>query len=91
MAHAMNLEDDRGDLVDVILFCSDACHQEYAGEAYGGWNGARDMSGDPEWCAACGVLLTALKCGCDAGVVVNRFPVETPERCEHGGILQHVV
>lgn len=80
-----------GETLDVVPFCSDACHRAWClrhGEPYGGWNGCHEAE-NPEYCANCGVLCGApLPCGCNAGVVVNRFLSEDGERCEHGGWLQ---
>jgi hypothetical protein len=55
--HAYLVEDDRGDLVEVVPLCSDSCHRDYCrarGVDYGGWNGCQE-SGSDEWCAQCGI------------------------------------
>lgn len=54
--HVFFIEDETGDIVDEIPFCSDHCHHawcELEGETYGGWNGCQESSFDTE-CAYCG-------------------------------------
>lgn len=54
-AHLCLIEDDKGDLVDVIVFCSDWCHRDYCnshGMSYDGWNGCHEMDA-PQQCANC--------------------------------------
>jgi len=55
MAHLHPVEDDRGDLIDVIVFCSDYCHRQYDREndlSYGGWYGCMEIPVS-EPCAYC--------------------------------------
>ena len=49
--HAQWIEDNSGDIVDSIYYCSDHCHRSHA-ENYGGWNGSNEVMA-PEWCANC--------------------------------------
>ena len=44
------------ELVDVIPFCSDWCHQQYCRAhdmKYEGWNGCHEGSDSAEYCASC--------------------------------------
>ncbi len=60
MTHYLFINDTRtGDLLDLIPFCSDSCHQDYCRTnqtAYEGWNGAHETYDDAE-CATCEALL----------------------------------
>jgi hypothetical protein len=94
--HYHAVEDDDGDLLTLVPFCSDSCHRSWChdnGATYGGWNGCQEGSGSGEWCAECGVIVeqpsdwTACNCGYD-NVVVNRFRTDTTELCEHGLAIQ---
>ena len=87
--HEHYIEDENGELVDVIPLCSDACHRNYAGSDYAGWSGCHETE-FTTYCAQCGVVIP----GQDAcehqtlNVVVNRFRSEEGERCEHGSWIQ---
>lgn len=90
--HLHLLEDDNGELVDYIKFCSDACHQFWCREndsEYLGWSGCHEAE-HTDWCEQCGVVLPGLNaCECQlSNVTVNRFPVSEPEICECGNIIQ---
>lgn len=88
--HLHYVEDERGDLVDAVTLCSDACNRDYAGESYAGWNGCHE-SEFTTYCAACGVVIPGLEDACEHqrdNVVVNRFASETGEKCEHGNWIQ---
>lgn len=55
MAHIHRIEDSHGDLVDLIYFCSDWCHQSWCDKtlkAYDGWDGCHELqtSQPCEWC-----------------------------------------
>ena len=55
MAHLHLIEDDHGDVVDQIVFCSDFCHQAHClreGIDYQGWFGCQEIS-ITEPCANC--------------------------------------
>lgn len=59
--HVHTVEDEYGDLVDVVIFCSDRCHRDYCVEQdveYEGWYGLVEHEYDPEngapVCAQCG-------------------------------------
>jgi hypothetical protein len=54
MAHFVYVNDDNGDLVDLIVYCSDYCARTDI--AYDGWNGAHELEGCDE-CASCGDVL----------------------------------
>ena len=89
--HELLIEDERGDIVDALPFCSDSCHRAYAGERYAGWNGAHELE-HTTFCVACGVVIAADDddtCDCQLrNVVVNRFRSDTGETCEHGNWIQ---
>lgn len=95
--HYHFINDDRGELLDIMPFCCDSCHQQWCkenGAEYGGWNGAHE-SGDYgdylEFCAQCGTVAGGpYECDCQRdNVVVNRFPSDDGEQCEqHGNWLQ---
>lgn len=88
--HEMIVEDERGDVVDLLPFCSDSCHRAYAGERYAGWNGANELE-HTDYCAACGVVIPCDDGTCDCqmrNVVVNRFRTEDGEQCDHGHWIQ---
>jgi hypothetical protein len=54
--HYHFVEDTHGNLVDLIPFCSDYCHQEWCYEnaiPYGGWNGCHEDPYYEELCARC--------------------------------------
>jgi hypothetical protein len=96
MSHYHFIEDETGDLVELVPFCSDSCHRQWCAdnnETYGGWNGCQEGSDAGEWCALCGVIVTqpsdwdACRCGWD-NVDVNRFRASEDERCEHGLLIQ---
>ena len=44
MAHLHLIEDSHGDVIDQVVLCSDFCHQQFAGDDYGGWNGCAEVS-----------------------------------------------
>ncbi len=87
--HYLELDDERGDLVELVPFCSDSCHKDYCDqtdETYRGWNGAHEGSDGVEFCALCGVVAGGLGMAeCQlANVVVNRLLSENGEHCtEH--------
>jgi len=59
--HYYMLEDKTGDLVDLVPFCSDYCHQDYCrrtGKTYEGWNGCQEGSDYPQYCNQCGELVS---------------------------------
>ena len=84
-----------GDIVDIVVFCSDACHKEWCAnplndETYEGWSGCHECE-HTEYCAQCGVVLPGYEDACDHqrdNVVVNRFRVSERELCPHGNIMQ---
>jgi len=91
--HYHYVEDSRGDVVDLIPFCSDSCHRDYCQEhglAYGGWSGCQEGGDSPEYCAACGTYAGgSFECDCQRdNVLVGRFMSDTGEKCEHGNWLQ---
>lgn len=93
--HEHYIIDANGDTVDAIPLCSDACHRDYAGAQYDGWNGAHETE-FTQWCAACGVVIPGTDedddgqpCDCQRwNIVVNRFPSDDGERCKHGHWMQ---
>lgn len=93
--HVHIVENGAGNVVDVIPFCSDACHREFCANsmgdlAYEGWNGCHEGGDSVEYCAQCGVVAGgAYECDHQRdNVVVNRFRSENGERCEHGHWIQ---
>lgn len=85
---------DGDDIVDLIPFCCDACHQDWCKltqTPYEGWSGAQEGADYPEFCANCGVIANAGEDGCchqRDNVLVNRFPSTKGEKCHHGNWLQ---
>lgn len=91
--HYLHIEDARGDVVDLVAFCSDRCHQQWCRGhrvEYGGWNGCQEGPDYPEWCANCGTYAGGeAECECQRdNVVVNRFLSDDGEKCEHGHWIQ---
>jgi hypothetical protein len=92
--HQHNIEDARGNLADVIPFCSDSCHWEWCtdnDQPYDGWDGCHESPDYASYCAQCGVIASAGPDGCEHqrdNVVVNRFTREDGEMCEHGNWVQ---
>jgi len=87
--HLHYIEDASGDLVEARELCSDACHRDYAGSDYQGWNGCHEAE-HTTYCANCGVVIP----GSDAcehqrnNVIVNRFHSDTGEKCACGQWIQ---
>lgn len=58
--HQHYFVDDDGDVIDVVEFCTDWCHQQYARVnelEYDGWNGCHEVQvvhGEETPCAFCG-------------------------------------
>ena len=50
--HQHIIEDEQGDAVDALYFCSDFCHRSHMGEEYQGWNGCVEVMG-PAYCEEC--------------------------------------
>ena len=88
--HLHYIEDDSGELVELVEFCSDACNRDWSGPAYEGWSGCHE----PEfttYCANCGVVIPGLEDACEhqtSNVVVNRFLSDDGEKCGHGNWIQ---
>jgi hypothetical protein len=59
MAHLHFIEDDSGDVVDHLVFCSDYCHKQHMDEKYRGWNGCNEIS-TTEPCVECGRTVEGL-------------------------------
>ena len=57
--HEYPIEDQNGEIHDVIRFCSDYCHREWCrieGMPYRGWNGLREVESQvshPPTCDLC--------------------------------------
>lgn len=93
--HVHEIEDEHGDLADVVPFCSDSCHREWCAKSsaypYTGWNGAREGGDANEYCASCGVIASCGEGACEhqrGNVVVNRFTSQLGVACEHGNWIQ---
>jgi hypothetical protein len=54
MAHAVIIEDQNGDAIDAVYYCSDAHARDHS--AYAGWNGCVAPSVD-ERCPSCGAAI----------------------------------
>jgi hypothetical protein len=92
--HEHIIEDENGNTVDSVRFCSDRCHHDWHQQTdtpYEGWNGCHEGSDANEYCAQCGVIVwcgeDSCKCQRD-NVLVNRFRTESGEYCEHGNYIQ---
>ncbi len=90
----VHIDEINGNVVDVIYFCSDACHQQYILNhpdlTYDGWNGCNEGGDSIEFCSNCGVVAGGTyECDCQRdNVVVNRFPSKEGEKCEHDNYIQ---
>jgi hypothetical protein len=58
--HMHFIEDEQGDVVDIVPYCSDYCHREGEGDDYQGWNGCREGADYDQACAYCGEKLEAV-------------------------------
>ena len=61
--HYHMIEDDSGDLIDLIELCSDECHRQWCidnDEVYQGWNGCQEQEA-PAICASCGTKLITIE------------------------------
>jgi hypothetical protein len=55
MAHYYEVDDANGDLIDLVVFCSDWCHKSWCNQnnkTYGGWNGCHELEFSTE-CQFC--------------------------------------
>ena len=80
MAHLHFVEDQNGDVIDNIVYCSDSCHRNHS-KTYNGWNGCHEISVS-EPCASCGAMVMGIEdtdCLSDTG---ERLSVN--ERCRCG-------
>jgi hypothetical protein len=64
MANLHLIEDDSGDVVDYLVFCSDSCQQDYMASSvccydYNGWNGCNEIS-TSQPCENCGDIVPGL-------------------------------
>lgn len=81
---------EAGEAIDVAYFCSDACHRDYAGDAYEGWSGCHELE-FTDYCWSCGVVIPGAEDACEhqlSNVVVNRFVSLAGEKCPHGNWIQ---
>jgi len=88
--HMHFIEDESGDTIDALHFCSDSCHRDFTGSSYAGWSGCHE-SEFTRYCDACGVVIPGLDDACEHqrdNVVVNRFRRTEGERCSHGNWIQ---
>ena len=88
--HNHYIEDERGEILDIVPLCSDSCNREYSGRDYAGWSGCHELE-HTDYCANCGVVLPGFEDACEcqfANVVVNRFLSDTGEVCGHGNWIQ---
>ncbi len=88
--HYIDIEDDDGELVDLVNLCADSCARDYCqqtDETYRGWNGAHEAE-FVTFCEMCGVVAGGLDMSsCQmSNVIVNRLLSADGERCiEHDG------
>lgn len=61
MTHVIPIEDARGDLVDLLYFCSDYCARQHP--LYAGWNGCHE-SQSCEACCECDEIIKGFDCEC---------------------------
>jgi hypothetical protein len=59
--HMHYIEDEQGDVVDIVPYCSDYCHREGEGTDYQGWNGCHEGADYDQECANCGDLIPGLE------------------------------
>jgi len=59
--HMHYIEDEQGDVVDIVAYCSDYCHREGEGEDYQGWNGCHEGADYDQECANCGDSIPGLE------------------------------
>ena len=84
MAHLHFIEDDSGDVVDHLVFCSDYCHYKHMGEKYRGWNGCNEIS-TTEPCVECGRKVEGLDENRDCECVELEYsPIPSPVCPIHG-------
>ncbi len=94
MTHHHYINEENGDLADIIVFCSDSCHQDYDRDhdlRYDGWNGAHESADYNEYCASCGVIAGCGPESCEHqrdNVIVNRMLRLAGEMCSHGNWIQ---
>lgn len=58
MAHLQIIEDENGDMIDYIVYCSDSCNRS-SNPDYQGWYGCHEIS-TTQPCAACGQTVEGL-------------------------------
>jgi hypothetical protein len=58
MANLHFIEDEHGDVVDYLVFCSDYCHKEHV-DSYEGWSGCHEIS-FTQPCENCGATVPGL-------------------------------
>ena len=58
-AHYHEIDDDNGDLADLVVFCSDWCHRVWCWHTknkYQGWNGCHELP-EPTNCVSCATIV----------------------------------
>lgn len=93
--HYLPIEDDDGQLVDMLPTCSDACSRDLATREnlpYGEWYGAQETE-FTTYCENCGVVLGGFDPECEHvyPVVVNLIGEPEDEHCEHGTLIRAAV
>jgi hypothetical protein len=85
--HEVYVEDENGELIDVLPYCSDACAR--TDENYAGWAGAHETE-FTTWCMNCGVVIGGFEPECEHvyPVVVNLIGTPEDEYCEHGTLVR---
>jgi hypothetical protein len=68
MTHYYEINDREGQLVDLVPFCSDWCHEQWCrdnGRSYEGWNGAHEHPYNDE-CVNCEAVIVGVESFVDA-------------------------
>jgi hypothetical protein len=93
MPNYHEINDETGNLTDVIPFCCSSCYLEWCldnDEEYPGeWD--REGGDSNEYCAQCGVICSAGEDACECqhdNFIVNRFLEEDGLMCRHGNWIQ---
>lgn len=58
MAHIEYIEDKQGDVIDLVIYCSDFCNIEH-NKNYRGWNGCHEIP-TSQPCACCGAIVAGI-------------------------------
>lgn len=59
MAHLGYIEDNQGDIIDLVIYCSDFCNKIH-NKNYEGWNGCHELR-ISQPCECCGVIVEGIE------------------------------